>query len=69
MVEISDIFHPPAPPPPKPPLPQNLNEVRFKLGGLEGSKSKIHQGMRLLNKIMILQGLNKQFNPFSGVRK
>ena len=37
-------------------LPQKLQKVGFKWGGSRGSGPKTHWGMRLLDKIMILQG-------------
>ena len=45
--------------PPPPPPPQKLQKVGFKWGGLGGGGSgpKTHWGMRLLDKIMILQGV------------
>ena len=60
-----DIFdpHPPPPPPHPPPLPQNLKKVGFKWGGLGGSGPKTHWGMRLLDKIMILQGVKLTIQP------
>ena len=53
-----DIFAPP------PPLPQKLQKVGFKWGGLGGSGPKNHWGMRLLDKIMILQGVKLTVQPF-----
>ena len=49
-----------------PPLPQNLKKVGFKWGGLGGgggSGPKTHWGMRLLDKIMILQGVKQTIQP------
>ena len=55
--------HPPTPPPP--PLLENLKKVGFKGGGggLGGSGPKTHWGMRLLDKIMILQGVKLTIQP------
>ena len=51
-------------PPPPPHLPQNLKKVGFKWGGvLGGSGPKTHWGMRLLDKIMILQGVKLTIQP------
>ena len=55
-----DIFDPPPTPPH---LPQNLKKVGFKWGGLGGSGPKTHWGMRLLDKIMILQGVKLTIQP------
>ena len=55
-----DIFDPPPPPPPPPSKPQ---KVGFKGGGLGGSGPKTHWGMRLLDKIMILQGVKLTIQP------
>ena len=49
-----------TPPPPPPPLLENLKKVGFKWGGGGSwgvSGPKTHWGMRLLDKIMILQGV------------
>ena len=54
-----DIFDPPPPPP----LPENLKKVGFKWGGPGGSGPKTHWGMRLLDKIMILQGVKLTIQP------
>ena len=59
MVILSD---PPQPPPP-PHLPQNLKKVGFEWGGLGGSGPKTHWGMRLLDKIIILQGIKLTIQP------
>ena len=56
-------FFDPPPPPPPPPLPQNLKKVGFKWGGSGGSGPKTHWGMRLLDKIMILQGVKPTIQP------
>ena len=48
---------------PPPHLPQNLKKVGFKWGGLGGSGPKTHWGMRLLDKIMILQGVKLTIEP------
>ena len=51
-------------PPPHPHLPQNLKRVGFKWGGSGGkSGPKTHWGMRLLDKIMILQGVKLTIQP------
>ena len=58
-----DILTPPLTPPP-PHLPQNLKKVGFKWGGGSGgSGPKTHWGMRLLDKIMILQGVKLTIQP------
>ena len=46
-------------------LPQKLQKVGFKWGGggLGGSRPKTHWGMRLLDKIMILQGVKLTIQP------
>ena len=51
--------------PPPHHLPQNLKKVGFKWGGggLGGSGPKTHWGMRLLDKIMILQGVKLTIQP------
>ena len=61
-----DIFDPPPTPPP---LPQNLKDTVSSGGGggLGGSGPKTHWGMRLLDKIMILQGVKLTIQPL-GVR-
>ena len=51
------------PPPPPSPFPQNLKKVGFKWEGLGGSGPKTHWGMRLLDKIMILQGVKLIIQP------
>ena len=56
-------FFDPHPTPPTPPLPQNLKKVGFKWGGLGQSGPKTHWGMRLLDKIMILQGVKLTIQP------
>ena len=53
---------------PTPPhLPQNLKKVGFKWGGVGGGGGgggpKTHWGMRLLDKIMILQGVKLTIQP------
>ena len=60
---IFSTFLTPPPPPHPPPLPQNLKKVGFKWGGLGGSGPKTHWGMRLLDKIMILQGVKLTIQP------
>ena len=51
-------FGPPPPPHPPPHLPQKLKKVGFKWGGgSRGSGPKTRWGMRLLDKISILQGV------------
>ena len=54
-----DIFDPPPPTP----LPQNLKKVGSTGGGLGGSGPKTHWGMRLLDIIMILQGVKLTIQP------
>ena len=46
-----------------PPLPQNLKKVGFKWGGSGGVRTKTHWGMRLLDKIMMLQGVKLTIQP------
>ena len=48
---------------PHPHLPQYLKKVGFKWGGSGGSGPKTHWGMRLLDKIMILQGVKLTIQP------
>ena len=49
---------------PPPHLPQKPQKVDFKWGGvLGGSGPKTHWGMRLLDKIMILQGVKPTIQP------
>ena len=56
-----DIFDPPPPPPPPPSKPKKSG---FQVGGgLGGSGPKTHWGMRLLDKIMILQGVKLTIQP------
>ena len=56
-----DIFDPPpTPPPPPPPPPKKWVSSG---GGLGGSGPKTHWGMRLLDKIMILQGVKLTIQP------
>ena len=52
---------------PPPPLPQNLKKVGFKWGGFGGVRTKNSLGMRLLDKILILQGIKLTIQPL-GVR-
>ena len=56
-------FFDPPPTPPPPHLPENLKKVGFKWGGLGGSGPKPHWGMRLLDKILILQGVKLTTQP------
>ena len=58
-------FDHPHPSSPPPHLPQNLKKVGFKWGGggLGGSGPKTHWGMRVLKKIMILQGVKQTIQP------
>ena len=67
---FSDIFDPSSPPPhPPPSKPQKSG---FQVGGgvLGGSGPKNHWGMRLLDKIMILQGVKLTIQPLGvGVRE
>ena len=59
-----DIFDPPTPPPPLPPLKGSKKWVSDGGGGgLGGSGRKTHWGMRLLDKIMILQGVKLTIQP------
>ena len=52
-VNFFDIFDPPPPH-----VPQNLKKAGFKWGGVCGRPDqKTYWGMRLLDKIMILQGV------------
>ena len=59
-VILSTFLTPPHPP------PQKLQKVGFKWGGLGrgGSGPKTHWGMRLLDKIMILQGVKLTIQSF-----
>ena len=59
-------FLTPPPPPSFPPLPQDPRKVGFKWGGFGGGGCgpKTHWGMRLLYKIMILQGVKRTIQPF-----
>ena len=51
-------------PPPPHPLLQNLQKVGFKWGGVWGGPGpKTHWGMRVLDKIMILQGVKPTIQP------
>ena len=51
-------------PPPQPPnLPQKLQKVGVKWGGLGGFGSKTHWGICLLDKVTILQGVNLSIQP------
>ena len=64
-VIFSDIFDPPPPPPPTPPPPP-LKGSKKRVssgGGLGGSGPKTHWGMHLLEKIMILLGVNLTIQP------
>ena len=63
VIFLTFLTPPPTPPPPPPPLPQNLKKVGFKWGGSGGSGPKTHWGMRLLDKIMILQGVKLTIQP------
>ena len=59
-----DIFDPPPPPPPHPPpQPPHPKKWVSSGGGLGGSGPKTHWGMRLLDKIMILQGVKLTIRP------
>ena len=51
------------PPPPPTPTPTPPPKVGFKWGGSGGSGPKTHWGMRLLDKIMILQGVKLTIQP------
>ena len=62
VVIFFDIFDPP-PHPLTPQPPQNLKKVGFKRGGSGGSGPKTHWGMRLLDKIMNLQGVKLTIQP------
>ena len=55
-----------TPPPPPPPPPTSLKTSKKWVssgGGLGGSGPKTHWGMRLLDKIMILQGVKLTIQP------
>ena len=55
---------PPTPPPPPPPTSLKTSKSGFQVGGgLGGSGPKTHWGMRLLDKIMILQGVKLTIQP------
>ena len=50
--------------PPHPPPPLKPQKSGFQVGGgLGGSGPKTHWGMRLLDKIMILQGVKRTIQP------
>ena len=58
------IFSTFLPPPPNPPNPHPPQKIGFQVGGgLGGSGPKTHWGMRLLDKIMILQGVKLTIQP------
>ena len=58
---IFSTFLPPPPPPPPSSKPQKSG---FQVGGVwGGSGPKTHWGMRLLDKIMILQGVKRTIQP------
>ena len=54
---------PPPPPPPPPPSLKTSKKWVSSGGGLGGSGPKTHWGMRLLDKIMILQGVKLTIQP------
>ena len=56
-----DILHPPPTPPP--PSLETSKKWVSSGGGLGGSGPKTHWGMRLLDKIMILQGVKLTIQP------
>ena len=58
-----DIFDSPPHPPPPPSVKTSKKWVSSG-GGLGGSGPKTHWGMRLLDKIMILQGAKLTIQPF-----
>ena len=61
VIFLTFLTHPPPPPPhPPPPPPKKWVSSR---GGLGGSGPKTHWGMRLLDKIMILQGVKLTIQP------
>ena len=59
---FSTFLTPPHPPPPTPPFKTSKKWVSSG-GGLGGSGPKTHWGMRLLDKIMILQGVKLTIQP------
>ena len=68
-VNFFDIFDPPTPHPPPPPPPHPPTSLKTSKkwvssgGGLGGSGPKTHWGVRLLDKITILQGLELTIQP------
>ena len=52
-----------TPPPPPPPSLKTSKKWVSSGGGLGGSGPKTHWGMRLLDKIMILQGVKPTIQP------
>ena len=56
-------FDPPPPPPHPPPSLKTSKKWVSSGGGLGGSGPKTHWGMRLLGKIMILQGVKLTIQP------
>ena len=59
-----DIFDPPLTPPTPPTPPSKPEKSGFQVGGVwGGSGPKTHWGMRLLDKIMILQGVTLTIQP------
>ena len=60
-----DIFDPPPTPPPPPPSLKTSKPQKWVSsgGGLGGSGPKTHWGMRLLDKITILQGVKLTIQP------
>ena len=63
-VIFSTFWTPPPPPPPPPPTPTPPLKSWFQVGGVwGGSGPKTHWGMRLLDKIMILQGVKITIQP------
>ena len=58
------VIPPPPPPPPTPPPSLKTSKKWVSSGGgLGGSGPKTHWGMRLLDKIMILQGVKLTIQP------
>ena len=62
-VIFSTFLTPPHPPTPPPPSLKTSKKWVSSGGGLGGSGPKTHWGMRLLDKIMILQGVKLTIQP------
>ena len=60
---VNFLTPPPTPPPHPPPSLKTSKKWVSSGGGLGGSGSKSHWGMRLLDKITILQGVKLRIQP------